>query len=602
MTTSEARDLAQLDEKQEDQQAEEQAPTQPSAAEPGEPTPGCPERPKSSSVEELRFVRKPMVRWLDPRQLLDTTVRVVLSGIFGTYSDKRELQALMPSEVYDRSDHDELWLDYVADLGDGWDPTYSMATLLAAETLEPAWEGQSQPTQRGRLLVMGGDAVYPVPKRADYENRMLGPYRAALPCTHERHPELFAVPGSHDWYDGLVNFTSVFCRGYWIGGWKTRQTRSHFAIKLPHGWWLWGVDIQFGDFIDDAQIRYFSGVVNDEVQNGDRIILCTARAPGTGGKHPHLYAERNLHYFQREIVAPSGAKVVLQIASGRHHYAHYRQVDGPGHHVSAGGGGAFLHPTHHLPERLELEDVKEPVTYERTVTYPSLAASKGLRKRLWLLPVRNLSFAGFLGAVHVFLAVMLGLHRGDAHESLGVANLWEALWNSPTAVLLVLLMVVLLGGMVRFAHDAPGTMRFLLGVAHSIFQLAALTGLLLLASRLSSLFGLRAPGSLPIFFAVLAVLGGLGGALGFAAYLWVTNCLGFHANEAYAPLRVKDFKHFLRMRIDGDGHLTVFPIGVDKVCRRWDLCPDGDPDDPWFSPHGCQVEARLVEAPFAVKG
>ncbi len=91
---------------------------------------------------------------------------------------------------------------------------------------------------------MGDDQVYPVPKRADYENRLLGPYRAALPCNHDEDAELSAYPGSHDWYDGLVNFMSVFARSYWIGGWRTLQTRSYFAIKLPHRWWLWAVEIQ----------------------------------------------------------------------------------------------------------------------------------------------------------------------------------------------------------------------------------------------------------------------------------------------------------------------------------------------------------------------
>lgn len=562
----------------------------------------CPERPRDRTLEELGFVFRPMVRWLDPRQLLDTSSRVVLSGIFGTYSDKRELQALMPTEIYDRSDREELWLDYVADLGDGWDPTYSVASVLAAETLAVASDERSYDTRRGRILVMGGDAVYPVPKRADYENRTLGPYRAALPCTHSRHPELFAIPGSHDWYDGLVNFTSVFCRRYWIGGWKTRQNRSHFAIKLPHGWWLWGVDIQFGDYIDEAQVRYFSEVAQTRVARGDRIILCTARAPGTSGSQPHLYAERNLQYFQREIVAPSGADLVLQMTSGRHHYAHYRQTGGSRHHVNGGGGGAFLHPTHHLPDHLQMDGGEgDLVEYEQVATYPSAKASRRLRKRLWLLPLRNPAFVAFLGSVQVFLALMLGLHRERASESLGMADLWEALWTSPTAVLLVLLMVILLGAMVRFAHDAPGPARILLGAAHSALQLASLAGLMIASSTLASALDLHGLGSVVAFLGFLVVLGGLGGAFGFAGYLWVANCLGFHANEAYAPLRIKDFKHFVRMHIDSEGTLTVFPVGVDRVSRHWELCTDGPPQAPWFRPEAGELDAKLVERPFEVR-
>jgi len=116
-----------------------------------------------------------------PRQLVDTAARARLSGIFGAYADKREMQALAASEVYDQSDAAELWLDYVADLGDGWDPTYTVAALLAADKLELQSDKGTHVTQRGRVLVMGGDEVYPVPKRREYENRFLGPYRAALP-------------------------------------------------------------------------------------------------------------------------------------------------------------------------------------------------------------------------------------------------------------------------------------------------------------------------------------------------------------------------------------------------------------------------------------
>jgi len=60
-----------------------------------------------------------MVRWFDPHQFVDTAVRVLLSGVFSSYADNRELQAREPAEIPDRSGHADLWLDYVADLGDG---------------------------------------------------------------------------------------------------------------------------------------------------------------------------------------------------------------------------------------------------------------------------------------------------------------------------------------------------------------------------------------------------------------------------------------------------------------------------------------------------
>lgn len=96
------------------------------------------------------------------------------------------------------------------------------------------------------------------------------------------------------------------------------------------------------------------------------------------------------------------------------------------------------------------------------------------------------------------------------------------------------------------------------------------------------------------------MVGGFVGALGLAGYLWVTNCLGFHANETYAPLRVMDFKSFLRLHFDTDGNLTVFPIGIDRVCRRWRLSGDPSPEAPWLEPEGDDLKSHLIEAPFRI--
>src|SRR3712207_7024988 len=89
-------------------------------------------------------------------------------------------------------------------------------------------------------------------------------------------PELFALPICHDWYDGLVNFTSIFCRQRSIGAWRTSQARSYFALRLPHRWWLWGIDLQFGDYLDEPQIAYFREAA-EAMEQGDRVVLCMAK-------------------------------------------------------------------------------------------------------------------------------------------------------------------------------------------------------------------------------------------------------------------------------------------------------------------------------------
>ncbi|MGI8810078.1 MAG: hypothetical protein ACR2KK_19985 [Acidimicrobiales bacterium] len=563
--------------------------------------PPCPPRP-SSDRGDVGFVRRPMVRWLDPHQLLDTAVRVLLSGIFSSYADKREVQAQEPADVPDRSAQADLWLDYVSDLGDGWNSTYTIARLLAAEEIELDWDGETHSTERGGILVMGGDQVYPVPKAEEYENRMLGPYRAALPCVSGEAPELFAIPGSHDWYDGLVNFTSIFCRNRWIGGWRTSQRRSYFALKLPNGWWLWGIDIQFGAYIDEVQLRYFADVAADQVESGDRIILCMAKEVESGSKRADIHSDRDVEYLEREVIQPSGAKLLLYLKSGKHYYSRYEEEDGIRHHITSGGGGAFLHPTHHLPERMDLPGAVGATPYRRVATYPSPASSRRLRKRIWLLPAYNVPLASVFGTAQVLLAFMLGLHLGDRHVSLGLGDLRRALWESPTAFLLILLMVVSLAAMVRFAHELSGVGRFLFGLVHSTMQLASVAGVMIAASRLSSGFGLTGVWSLVAFLGLVGVLGGLGGTVGMSGYLWLTNCLGFHGNEGYAPLHHQDLKHFLRLYIGSEGTLTVFPIGVDRVGRKWKLRPEDPTHAPWFAPDGPEPEPHLLEKPVRIDG
>ena len=311
-----------------------------------------PEGKRPANDAELGFVRRPMVRWLDPHQLADTAARVAASGFTTSYTDTRELQALMPGEVLDRSDAQELWVDYASDLGDGFNSTYTVASLLARPDLEVRSEGRTDRTERGALLVLGGDQVYPVPTRREYENRFLGPYRAALPCAPPGNtPELLAIPGSHDWYDGLVNFSSIFCRGRRIGGWQTTQARSYFAVRLPHRWWLWGIDLQFGDYLDETQVAYFAEATASHMEPGDRIVVCLAKEVESGRKGTEVSSDRNLAYLEREVVTPAGGRVALYLKSGRHYYARYEADGGSPQLVTAGRGRRLRHRAALPPRR-----------------------------------------------------------------------------------------------------------------------------------------------------------------------------------------------------------------------------------------------------------
>jgi hypothetical protein len=89
---------------------------------------------------------------------------VITSSIFGQYADRRLVAALdtVPAkELYARATkfrfeadaEGAVWIDWVADLGDGFDSTYAIASLLARKELVIGDER----LPRGKPLIMGGD-------------------------------------------------------------------------------------------------------------------------------------------------------------------------------------------------------------------------------------------------------------------------------------------------------------------------------------------------------------------------------------------------------------------------------------------------------------
>jgi len=332
-----------------------------------------------SPFEQLRDNELPgMVRWYDPRLLTRIGVRTIVSSVFGQYADQRLIQAAtdQTSEEallnrYDFSDptavewkkrvfvepeSQSFWLDYIADVGDGFDSTYTLAYLLAQDKLKP--EGSAEELRHGDILIMGGDQCYPQATREDYRLKLQTPYEWALDLPTAQR-KMFAIPGNHDWYDGLTSFDSLFCAsrdrlsdglGTRIGGWQCLQHRSYWALKLPHNWWIWGTDIQFSKYLDVSQVNYFRSVAARMSEN-DKLIICMAQpnwlmAEFTG-------ADEEANFFKiTSIARERGVRICAVIAGDWHHYAHYFAHDLGVHFFTSGGGGAFLHPTHILKDSL----------------------------------------------------------------------------------------------------------------------------------------------------------------------------------------------------------------------------------------------------------
>ena len=533
--------------------------------------------------------------WLAPGLLLRTGVRTLLAMTFGAYLDKRELQGALPARWHHEPGEDgELWLDYVADLGDGFDATYTVAYLLAQPRLTV--DGHDLP--RGQVLVMGGDLVYPTASKQAYEDRTKGPYTAALPATpaDDPPPTLYALPANHDWYDGLTSFLRLFAgeRVDNLGGWRLEQTRSYFAVQLPHRWWLFAVDEAFGAYLDDPQLVYFEQAAR-QLGPEDRVIIA-APAPSWGKSDPAAY--RSLDYFIRHIVTPTGAQVRLMLAGDQHYYARYghpeRQL------VTCGGGGAYLTATHTIPEQVTVPPTgsigracSPRRDYRLAARFPTAATS---RRMAWgvfgRLPWRNPGFAAVVGALHALLMLAVA---GAA------VQLTEVEARLVTIPLLVTVLAVL-GAAVGFALSPTGGPKgprhLVAGTLHGLVHvgLGIAGGLLWLRLALYDL-----PWPLPLVAAaVLYVpLAGLIGCQVIALYLLVVSRYGINTNELFASQGIEDAKSFLRLHLAPDGSLTIYPVAVPRICRRWRVDPAAPrPDASWIVPAGEAPHIHLAEEPI----
>jgi hypothetical protein len=597
--------------------------------------------------EELGFEPRKMVGWFDPTQLVSTGIKALLSGIFGAYADKRELQAALhrpegkdPFHHYD--DGPEIWLDFVADLGDGFDSTYTIASLLAQKDLSFETVGR---LPRGRILVLGGDQVYPTPQRGEYHDRFECPYRFALPWTSAQHqecaPHLFAIPGNHDWYDGLTSFTRLFCQQRWIGGWMTRQARSYFALRMPHNWWLWGIDIQLEADIDQPQLDYFTSLAKRDDFKGARVILCTGSPSWVATLKEGPKAYQNLGHFENSVVYENGGRVAVTLTGDLHHYCRYQNQDGTDQKITAGGGGAYFYGTHWMPARLTLDDVeddKPPVEYERAAVYPEFSTSRLLSLAgLLRFPFCNWKFSLLLGAFYALNAwivqsasehygeTLLGqlslapVGLGGFHQALTAAV--KVLAHSPASVAFSLLLI---GGLIAFADETKKGIKCVLGGIHGLLHLALNVLLSWIFVRVSvgyfvlgkflwpwhqdpilpqaaeATVGINTWHTL-FFSAEMLIIGSLLAGFLFSLYLVIGDLFfGLHTNEAFSSQSIADYKNFLRLHIDNDGGLRIFPIGVESVCKEWKYMPGATGGKSYYEPADGVLADRvhLIEAPI----
>ncbi len=570
----------------------------------------------------MKFEKQPMVNWYNIKQLASTGVKTVISGIFGNFADRREMEAALSTEATpppDFSDHKELWIDYVSDLGDGFNSTYTVAHLLA----QPEVDANDDKLKRGDILVMGGDAVYPTPEADEYRNRLQGPYNAAFPwISKEAAARLFVLPGNHDWYDGLTNFLKLFCQGRSLGNWLTEQRRSYFAIKLPFDYWLLGIDVQLNADIDLPQISYFRKIAEQEFKPETKIILCTAEPSWVYKSwNKNDKSHSRIQFFIERVLLGKDCDyhnknkdihIAAILTGDLHHYSRYEASLYAGlksQLITAGGGGAFTHPTHLLKESMAINDEGAQATLK--ASFPSFAQSKKLAWRNLIFPYYSPSMVLFLGFFHLFttwflqsgnpggptfmeLASKLPLQFDQLGEFLML--IVRSIRHSPSVVLLNLL---LLFGLVLFTDTVTGRgkLNYLAGFVHGVVQLISLYMLIWVFSVINLggfSMGINRLDQIGLFTIEMGIGGGLVSAFIFGVYLLVSALvLKIHPTESFSSFRWTGYKNFLRIHLHKNG-VSIYPIGIKKVVKNWrDV---GSPEEPSFT--GDKIEYSLIDGPI----
>ena len=567
--------------------------------------------PANSSPAEVGYaIGTKATKWFCPSQLARTAVRAGIAAVFGGYSDRRETMAVFEADVIDESGRDDIWIDYIADTGDGWAEAMSVFHAVSAPTLAVrADTHETCDTERGQLLVLGGDQIYPTASADRYEHQLVGPLRSSWAWTEDQPPTLLAVPGNHDWYDGLTSFLRVFCQQRWIGARRTRQTRSYFAVKLAHNWWLWGIDVQLGGYVDRSQVEWFTDVAS-RLAPGASIILAVAEPQWVKASEPgEADHYSTLDYFLRKTLGRTDAQVRIALSGDLHHYSRYGSDNGV-QLFTAGIGGAFLHGTARLPERITIPPPEasdpaksDPVDYVRHAAYPDARSSRRIATTVARLPFVNGGLPALVGGLYLVMAAILGM-TGDHPPTSGL-DVASRFGRNPAMWVIGAGLVV---GLTKFTKS-KGMRAWCIGAAHSGTHFVV--GLLV-AALAAEVVGERLvgdPADVTVgLLATAVIVGGVGALAGcwvLALWLWISwRFFGLNNNELFAALRHSGHKGFLRLHLTPAGDVEVFPIVIDRVCprRKWRLraAPaNGGYDEPWFEP-GEPLAPHLAEPPVVI--
>ncbi len=561
-----------------------------------EETPDAPERrlrPRPIGAEEVRrrFVRGKEhprgVVWFGVRSFWGHLRHFVASAIATEDVDSRDwmtpdppfalvqrvsdaLSAPTSGETLLESLGRDLWIDYVADTGDDSAVSRAVAGLVFAEyeLPDPDHEGEHLVAPRGDLLIFGGDTAYPVATAHEITNRVLVPFNQVLESRPSNTPRvLMGIPGNHDWYDGLDGFGRMFRRhvdveeeirpsivglsqrmlehyAEWarqfvrggqvekpkalvLSGYTAVQGASYFVLPLTPTLHLCAVDRQLRN-LDTRQAHFFTSWLRKNPQACPWVLLPD---PVYAFGEP----SRTGTAMARALELDFETKPHFVLSGDVHHYR--RVHEGQTLHVTAGGGGAFLHPAPMARSERNRVDVQ----------WPGAEQCKAL---VWQVPWKvalgrsGILPHGVLGAL--FLPALLTETASTTLSPLKIAVM----------ALLSGVVFSMLGGLRNRGRRVLGPAfvagLFIALIPAGAFALLSVLGLGFWATTLGAW-----------------VLATFAGSFVFGAYLATLTRLGIEHTQAFTALDHPGFKHFLRLRVRADAKgVDVWCIGLVDPLRE----------------------------------
>lgn len=490
-----------------------------------------------------------------------------------------------PASLAEHLDRD-VWVDFVADTGDDVSVSEAVGRAFVAIYALPDPDPRGGPdlvvSSRGDILVHGGDLAYPVATDREIHDRFVAPFNDALADADDgRRRALMGVPGNHDWYSGLDGFGRLMRRRagppsrdprggttsprthlrrtlHWAGqflrvdqlqkrrtlvlhGYVPVQDATYFALPLAPRLDLWGLDRQLRS-IDYRQRLYFE---QWRLRHPERRRIVLFPDP----VYAHLEPSKTGVAMARALKLDLQGTPHLCIAGDLHHYERLRM--GASLHVTAGGGGAFLHGA-----RLSRRARPAP---ECEWPGPRATAAMLLRVPFQLV----LGRAGFIP--HALLLALFAplLVLGALAFS---ASVGARVATAVAGVVLALAAAFTSGHQVNFKrYTIP--LAAVVGLWIAWAPLAASW----IVERLSGLTGVAwLPWGHPAIVLLVAIPIG---TFTLGVLLATLTALGLESTLAITALGHPGYKHFVRMRVRRDGsRVDAWVIGLLDP-----LAPDAKP-------------------------